>query len=97
MAGGSGKVVKVQKVPTQAARELDPLEVLDEFCYYYPAYRFDQARRVPYKHVKRMLRSARRLKAAEYHNLTQISVAPHTENAEGVKNLLDKYEEAMNG
>jgi hypothetical protein len=97
VAEGGGKVIKVQKIPSKEPKQADALESLDELCYYYPAYRLDQARRLPHKHVRRMLRTARRLKAAEYYNLAQIAAAPHTEKGQGVTDLLTKYRNDMDG
>lgn len=93
-----GKVVRVAQIPASKPRPVDADRVLEQLCYYYPQYTFAQARRLPYKRVASLLRTAHQLQAKHYHELTQISAAPHTEKGKGVTDLLKRYEdEARHG
>jgi hypothetical protein len=92
-----GKVVKVQPIPHKEPKPVDADRLCEELCYWYPAYRFEQARQVPYKRSVSMLRTARRLEAEKYYQLTQIAAAPHTDKGDGVKNLLKAYGDTMHG
>jgi hypothetical protein len=96
-----GKIIKVKKIPRKEPRlrgQADQaLDIYSEICYYYPAYTIRQARRLPYKHVKTLLRKARQLEALRYHNLTQIAAASRYEKYDGLNDLLTHYQEQMNG
>jgi hypothetical protein len=95
-----GRVVKVQKAPTgrgSAPAKFDSLEVLTELCYLYPRYSLHEARRLPYFHVCRLLRQARKQRARHYLHLTQIVAAPHTKGGDLYKQLVDQFEKEANG
>jgi hypothetical protein len=85
------RVVKVQK-EERPEQKIDALDTLAEFCWHYPAYTLRMARRVPFKHVKIMLKRAKQLEAARYYELALIAQAPHTEKGKGVGELLSRYE-----
>lgn len=81
-------IIPVAKVPR---KKVNALELLAELCYYYPQYSLAAARRLPAKDVMLLLRVARRKKAEEYFNLTQIAAAPHTRKGSGVAKLSKRY------
>lgn len=83
-------VIEVQKVPVSQKKESSD-DILAQFCYYYPQYKFHEAKKLPIKRVVQMLRIANRELAKHYSNLLEISVAPHTQKAQGVKKLRDVY------
>ena len=94
----AGRRIVVKRVPDSAPKQqAASLDTLAEFCYYYPAYTFKAARQLPYPHVRRLLRRARQLQAAKYHNLLQIVAAPYSKNESQVSNLLKHYEDLMDG
>lgn len=81
-------IIPVASIPT---KKVNALELLAELCYYYPQYTLAAARRLPAKHVMLLLKIARKKKAEEYFNLTQIAAAPHTKGGRGVKKLSGRY------
>lgn len=85
--------VKVAALPK---KKVEPLALLAELCYYYPQYTLAAARRLPAKHVMLLLKTARRLKAVDYFQLTQIAAAPHTKEGKGVKKLSSQYRGQIN-
>lgn len=87
----AGRVIQVQKIQQQT-KSGGWADTVAEFCCYYPAYTFKMARTLPMKRMLQMIRVARRLEAAKYHNLVQIAAAPHSKNGEGVKKLMQHYE-----
>lgn len=93
-----GKVVHVAKIPEPKHSPVSLDDLHAEVCYYYPAYTFAQARRLPIKRIVHLLNVARRLRAKNYYELVQIAAAPHTEKGEGLKDLMERYgREIRNG
>ena len=86
-----GKVVKVAKIPEETSPHGGVEELLATLCFYYPQYTYAAARKLPYKRVVLLIRTARKIEAERYIQLTQIAAAPHTKDAKGVKQLLDQY------
>lgn len=91
------KVAKVSKATSRTAGQKDWQVKLATLCFYYPQYTFADAYRLPAWIVNLLLKRAHQLEAERYFNLTEISTAPHTEKGKGVKQLLNRYEEIMNG
>lgn len=84
--------IKAAKIPT---KNIKAEEVIAEFCFYFPQYKFHEARKLPYKRIVQMLKAANKAKAREYHHLTQIVSAPHSEKGKGVKKLLAEYDKII--
>ena len=80
-------VIKVQKLPR---KKTSPEDLLATFCYYFPAYTFDRARKMPYKRIVQMLKTARREEARKNIDLLQIVSSPHGKRG-SVKSLYDKF------
>lgn len=89
-------VIRMQKVETTVERK-DWRELLATLCYYYPQYTFAQARQLPYIRVQQLLRTAHKIEATRFFNLTQIAAAPHSDKGKAVKQLIKNFEEIMNG
>lgn len=81
-------IIQVASVPK---KKVNARELLAELCFYYPQYTLAAARRLPARDVMLLLRTARKKKAEEYFNLTQIAAAPQTKNGRGVKKLSSRY------
>lgn len=79
--------VEVAKVPIDTSKS-SALNTCATLCYYYPQYTLSAARKLPYKHVKLLLKIAQQHKAIEMMRLTEIAAAPHTKKMVGVKNLI---------
>lgn len=71
--------------------------ILAQLCYYYPQYTLRHARKLPYKDVSLLLKTARKMQARDYLNLTNIAVAPHTKNGSAVKKLVKQFKDIING
>lgn len=84
------KVIKTQSVPRNSSK-ISVEDVLAEFCFYFPQYKFSEARLMPVKRVRQMLKIAKREKSKFYYELTQIAAAPHTKKGSGYKKILEKY------
>lgn len=91
-----GRRIEVQKIPRNKPGERDWENLIAEFCYHFNQYRFDQARKLPFRRIVQMLRVARRIQAAQNYNFTQIAAAPHSKKGAMVKKLLDHYKKEMN-
>lgn len=85
-------------IPVASAprKKVNARELLAELCFFYPQYTLAAARRLPAKDVMLLLRIARKKKAEEYLNLTQIAAAPHTIKGSGVKTLSNRYSKVVN-
>jgi hypothetical protein len=81
-------IIPVASIPR---KKVNARELLAELCFYYPQYTLAAARRLPAKDVMLLLKMARKKKAEEYFNLTQIAAAPHTKKGSGVKRLSSRY------
>jgi hypothetical protein len=53
-------VVKVQRIPK---KEVNTDDLLASFCYHFPQYKFNEARKLPYKRVIQMLKIAEKEQA----------------------------------
>jgi hypothetical protein len=82
-------IIPVVPIPR---KKVNARELLAELCFYYPQYTLAAARRLPAKDVMMLLKTANKMKAREYHNLTQIAAAPHTKKGEGVRKLSSRYQ-----
>lgn len=88
-------VIRAKKIP---GREPDPPDVtLAKFCYYFPSYKFHEARQLPYRRVVKMLRIAQKEYAMKMLHLTQIVAAPHTKKGKGVKKMLELFNKIIEG
>lgn len=101
MAEKQLKVLKLQKLPEDqsSSTKESSLQLLATLCYYYPAYTLATARKLPFKHVVLMIRTARKLEAQKYYNLAQIAGAssPHVKNLQGIKDIAKQFKGIMNG
>lgn len=95
-----GRVVKVQKAPSAASSDRESFiaaDILTKLCYFYPRYSLEEARKLPYRHVARLIRTANRERAIHYLNLTQIATAPHIKGGDLYKDLTTKFGDLANG
>ena len=81
-------VIQAQKLEKKHA---SPESILATFCYYFPAYTYAAARRLPERRVSLMLQAVRREQSRNYLELMQIIAAPHTEKGKAVKSLIDRH------
>ena len=82
--------IRVQKLPE---KKLSARQLLAEFCYLYPQYSYEAARRMPAKDVMLLLKTARRKQSEKYFYYMQIAAAPHTKKGSGVKKLSEKFKQ----
>ncbi len=85
-------VIKAQQVPKKTQKAVD---VLAKFCYYFPQYTFNQAKKMPYKRVSQMLSVVRKERAKFKSDLVKIVTAPHTKKGKGVTNLIQYFKEII--
>ncbi len=82
------KTIKAQRVPKKQIR---PKDTLYRFCFYFPQYKYSEARKLPVKHVIGMLKMAQKEHAKNMLDLVQIVAAPHTKKGSAVKKLISHY------
>lgn len=82
--------IKVQKI-SQKAPKTTPDDVIALFCYYFPQYKYHEARKLPFKRVHQMLKVAGKEKAKNMLGFMQIIAAPHTKKMKGIQNLIEHY------
>lgn len=87
--------IAIQTVPKRKFTKRTAVELLASLCYYYPQYTLAAARRLPHKHVILLIKTAQKMEATKYYNLTQIAAAPQTKKGEGVKKLLESYQKQV--
>lgn len=86
------KIIKAKQIPRQKVNVDD---IIAKLCFNYPQYTFLQAKHLPYKRVKQLLRIARKEEARKMFELMQIVAAPNTKKGHGIKKVLDYYREIM--
>jgi len=91
----TGKRIKVQKVPS-ASKRLSTDEILAQVCYHYPQYNLEEAKRLSYRQVKLLLKTAAQQQAIQMYNLTQIVAAPHTKKGAAVTKLSEHFKKLAN-
>lgn len=96
MAKEEPKHIVAKPIRPDNEKTLTKRELWAEVAYNYPQYTLKQASELSTRDVKLLLRIARREKAVEYFNLTQIAAAPHTEKGKGVKKLTDNFRKQIN-
>lgn len=84
-------VIKLQRVPKSEKKERFIEDLLATFCYYFPQYKYSEAKKMPFVRIRRMLKVANREQALFMAQLVSIAAAPHTPKGSGVKRLLDHY------
>lgn len=70
-------IIKVKKIPRKQEK---PEDLLATFCFYYPQYKYHEARQLPYRRINKMLKVARKETARNYKMMLDIAIAPHTKN-----------------
>jgi hypothetical protein len=83
-------VTAAQSVPSSEDTTLDR-DIWATVAYYYPQYTLKEARKLPARDIKLLIKIARKLEAEKMFNLTQIVAAPHTKKGEGVKKLSEHF------
>ena len=82
-------VIKVKQLKSQKVADFDAATILGTLCFYYPQYTLQEARKLPYRHVKLLLKIAMRQRNYDFIMQTQIAVAPHTEKGKGVTDMIN--------
>lgn len=86
--------VKVKRIP-RSGKEISTEDVLAQFCYYFPQYTFVQARKLPAKRIKQMLRVVDREEAKRMYQFAQIIASQHTKKMSGMKKILESYKSVI--
>lgn len=97
MQGSKGEPEHIKAKPIRAVnnKKTSKRETWAKVCFYYPQYTLEQASQLSLRDIKLLLRMADKIEAERYHNLVQITSAPHTEKGKGVKDLLTHYQQIM--
>lgn len=85
-------VIRAQKIPRKTESAEDTLA---RFCFYFQQYTYEEARKLPFKRVLKLLKIARRERARQMYELTQIASAPHTDKGAGVKKMLKYFQDQI--
>lgn len=72
------KKIKQQKITNKKSRnDFDSKGILCRFCYLFPQYQYEEARRLPYWLIIKMLQEAEKERARELMDMLNIVSAPH--------------------
>ncbi len=85
-------IIKAQKVTKDIKNEAGE-DILARFCYFYP-YTYEEAKRMPYRRILKMLKVARKEQAYEWYNLLRIAVAPQSKKG-AVSDLIKEYKQII--
>lgn len=84
--------IKLAKIPSRRESVFTKLAL---FCHYYPQYKIDEAKKLPFKTLIQMLRVVQKKEAEHYLNLTQ--VFGNATDKKGYKRLIEAYKERIHG
>lgn len=70
-------------------------EVIARFCLYYQQYKYSEAKKLPYKRIKQMLKVAEKERAVFFLDLLEIVVAPHTKKGSGINKIIGKFTQKL--
>lgn len=85
-------VVSAQKIPK---KKITPEDTLATFCFYFQQYTYNEARKLPFIRVKKMLEIAEKERARFMYDLVQVVSAPHTKRGIGVRNMLKYFKDII--
>lgn len=85
-------VIKAQKIAREAVKTEDTLSV---FCYHFPQYTYAQARALPYKRVRLMLKAARKEQARQMIDLMRVIAGSNSKK--GIDNVLSYFKDILEG
>lgn len=80
-------IIRAQKI---IQKEEAGEDVLARFCFLYPSYTFNDARKLPYRRIQRMIKAARKEQAYQWYNLLRITTAPHGKKG-SINDLIKEY------
>lgn len=86
--------VQQQKVSSSSNNTFNSKNILWKFCYYYPAYTYQEARKIPYKEVTKALEIAEAEKSKLMIDLTQVACAPYGKK-NSPKKLIEHYKDII--
>jgi hypothetical protein len=89
--------IQVKKLPSASYDSKSNRELFATICYYFPQYTLVNVRQLPFRDVMLLLKTAHKMEAVKYKNLTQIAASPHSKKGEGVKKLMDHYSGIIKG
>ena len=87
--------VKVASVKKSASVRSTKRDLYAMVAYYYPQYTFKEAENLKARDLNILIKTAQKLKAVDYLNLTQIVAAPHSEKGKAVDRLIDDYQSTI--
>lgn len=89
--------ISVQKIPKKEITSHGLDDLIAEFCYKFPQYTFVQAKKnVPFKRIVQMLKVARKIRAKEMLELTNVVAGPHTKGGKGTSDMIEYYKRVLN-
>lgn len=83
-------IFKASKIPK---KNIDAEETLAIFCYHFPQYTFQEARKLPFMRVRKMLDAARKEQAKSMIDFLRVVAAPHSKN--GAKSVLSYFQKII--
>lgn len=88
---GNEKHIVAKPIRSQGSREVSNREIWARVCFFYPQYTLQEASKLPRRDINLLLRTAEKIQAERFYELTQITAAPHTKKGQGVKQLTDYF------
>lgn len=86
-------VIRAQQIPKKQTSADD---IVARFCYLFPQYTFQQAKRLPAKRITQMLAEVERYEAQRFLVLLRIVGSPHTKDASGYKKIEKDLQNIIN-
>lgn len=83
-------VFKAAKIPR---KETKPEDTLSAFCYYFPQYTYAEARKLPFKQIKFMLKAVRKEQARNM--LDFLRVFSGSQSKHGASNVLSYFKKIL--
>lgn len=89
--------IKAKTVPKKESTSSSSVEyTLARFCYHFQQYQYHEAKKIPHKRIKLMLKIAEKEEAIKMFNILQIIASQHTKKLSGIKKLTKYYQSIVN-
>lgn len=91
-----GKVATPKRIPGKRRGGISSEEIAELICYYFPSYKYHEARKLPQRRAVRMLKTARRESARILIDIAQIIYSQSGKNSTR-KKIINNLEQRANG
>lgn len=87
-----GNLITIQKIPKKVYSVED---IVAKFCCCFPQYKFNEARKLPFVRIKKMLDIWEKEYSRKMIDLIEVVSAPHTKKGIGINKAIQRYKKIL--